>query len=76
MKRVINPEFQVTRLTAEGVSKAEEIALVYDEALEKLKKLCPRSRQFSIAKARLEESCFFAKKAMSMDKRNQQETLG
>lgn len=67
----MNPEFQVHRLNPGGLEKAESIAQVFDEALTKLKALCPDGRHFAIVKTKLEEASFFAKKSMACDPGNQ-----
>lgn len=61
----MNKEFAVHMLNGHGQDNALYIAQVFDEALNKLKSVCPESREFSIAKTKLEEACFFAKKAMA-----------
>jgi len=60
----MNKEFRVHMLNDEGKAKAKIIANYFDELLENLKSYCPDSREFSIVKTKLEEACFFAKKAM------------
>lgn len=67
----MNQEFQVHILAQNGIDKAQEIAAVFDTALNQLKEICPESRSFSIVKTKLEEACFFAKKAMASDPTNQ-----
>ena len=61
----MNNEFEVHILTDNGISKAKEIAVVFDEALNFLKIICPEGREFAIVKTKLEEACFFAKKSMA-----------
>lgn len=61
----MNKEFQVHVLSAEGINRAREIATCFDALLNGLKSLCPESREFSIVRTKLEEACFFAKKAMA-----------
>lgn len=68
----MNKEFQVHLLTAEGVKKAQSIAYLFDALLTSLQELVPgSSREMSIARTKLEESCFFVKKAMANDFQNQ-----
>lgn len=60
----MHKEFAVHILDSQGIDKAQEIAKAYGRLLTELEKLCEPNREFSIAKTKLEESCFFAKKAM------------
>ena len=60
----MNKEFESKRLNPSGIAKAGELALAFDALLENLKTMCPESREFSIAKTKLEEASFFAKKAL------------
>ena len=62
---VFHQEFSVHRLNAEGMRKALEIAEGFDALLSGLQTVCPSSREMSIARTKLEEACFFAKKAMA-----------
>lgn len=75
-----NKEFAVHVLNENGLIKAQMIAVVFDRALEDLKVLCLRpenaggillpqawnTREFAIVKTKLEEACFFAKKAAAL----------
>lgn len=61
----MNTEFEVHLLTSTGVTKANAIAQAFDECLEKLLVACPAGRELAIARTKLEEACFFAKKAMA-----------
>lgn len=72
----MNPEFEVHRLTEEGVEKASAIAHIFDSALAELASFCPPWREFSLMRTKLEEACFFANKAMARDPRNQQQSKG
>ena len=68
-----NPEFNVHKLNDAGMEKAIDIALVFDRALTSLINLCPSGRHLAIVKTKLEEACFFAKKAMAESPENQAE---
>ena len=69
---MIDPLFQVHMLNDEGKKKATEIAEAFDHCLVKLMEVCPTdNREFSIVKTKLEEACFFAKKAMANVPENQ-----
>lgn len=62
--------FQVHRLNEEGTRKARYIADHFDILLELLPSVCPPGREMSIVVTKLEEACFFAKKAMASDPAN------
>jgi hypothetical protein len=66
----MNKEFEVHMLNETGKQNAKEIAETFDTCLNKLTELCPEGRSFSIVKTKLEEACFFAKKAMASDVTN------
>lgn len=70
----MNKEFEVHLLNPTGVKKAKEIAEVFDSALTALEELCVTGREFSLVRTKLEEACFFAKKSMACDSKNQKET--
>jgi len=72
----MNREFAVHMLNDEGKAKAARIANLFDQLLTELTTpatpndgpesvLCPPSRETSIVRTKLEEACFFAKKAMA-----------
>lgn len=69
----MNPEFAVHMLNGEGIAKARKLAEVFDTHLDEVSKLCPPGREFSIVKTKLEEACFFAKKAIAAHPSNQVE---
>lgn len=70
----VHPEFAVHVLNDEGIRKAAEIADVFNRALYALGDVCPqKTREFSLVKTKLEEACFFAKKAMACDPVNQRD---
>ena len=68
--RQISREFAVHMLNADGKEKAGEIALAFDHLLAQLEVLCPAGRELAIVRTKLEEACFFAKKAMASDASN------
>jgi hypothetical protein len=70
----MNPEFQVHMLNDNGIDKAKMIASIFDHALSELKTMLPVCREFSIVRTKMEEACFFAKKAMANVPANQKET--
>ena len=62
----MNKEFEVHMLNEQGKQKAREIAQAFDELLTKLLVINPGpSREMSLVRTKLEEGCFFAKKAMA-----------
>ena len=63
----MNPEFEVHMLNEEGKRRAAVIANVFDTALAQLANLCPAGREMSIVRTKMEEACFFAKKAMAKE---------
>lgn len=72
----MNPEFAVHVLNDEGIRKAGEIAEIFNVALFALSAACPqKTREFSLVKTKLEEACFFAKKAMAGDPSNQRDNV-
>ena len=67
----MNREFTTHILNELGIVKAQAIANHFDHLLEGLKGFVPEGREHSIVKTKLEEACFFAKKAMANDPENQ-----
>jgi hypothetical protein len=63
--------FAFHKLNTQGQEKATIIACWFVELISKLATVCPESREFSITKTKLEEACFFAKKAMAVQLLNQ-----
>lgn len=66
----MNKEFEVHRLNSKGMELAKGIADVFDKALDQLSTFCAPGREFTIMRTKLEEACFFAKKAMASDGAN------
>ncbi len=67
---MIAPEFAVHMLNEMGKQKAAFVAECFHELLSGLSEVCPEGRHFAIAKTKLEEACFFAKKAMASSPEN------
>ena len=59
-----NKEFKVNTLNDLGAQRAKFIANAFDDLLDDIKLVCPDAREFAICKSKLEEACFYAKKAM------------
>lgn len=70
------PEFETHRLNADGLQKAAAIAGEFAGLLSKLTVLCIEGRELAIVRTKLEEACFFAKKAMALNLVNQDYTGG
>lgn len=66
----MNKEFAVHMLNPEGRDKAHHIAEAFDACLVKLVAICPAGREMALVRTKLEEACFFAKKAMASDPKN------
>lgn len=64
----MHKEFEVHMLNEVGKEKASAIAAVFDDCLTKLEFLCgdiSPTREMALVRTKLEEACFFAKKAMA-----------
>ena len=68
----MKPEFAVHMLNEDGKLKAGIIADAFSELLNVLEAQCMTGRELSIVKTKLEEACFFAKKAMAINLANQE----
>lgn len=73
----MNPAFEVHMLNEVGKGKSRHIALAFNNLLIELQDICglPLSgstREMAIVRTKLEEACFFAKKAMANVKENQE----
>jgi hypothetical protein len=66
--------FAVHMLNEKGRLKATRIALAFEGLLTSLEEVVEGeiSREMSICRTKLEEACFFAKKAMAMQEANQE----
>ncbi len=61
----MRPEFAGHRLTDAGVEAAKAISSIFNHCLASLEEHCPPGRHTAILRTKLEEACFFAKKAMA-----------
>lgn len=66
-------EFAVHRLNQVGLGRAAEVAGVFEGLLLGLEAVCgAEGREMAIVRTKLEEACFFAKKALAVRPENQQ----
>ena len=63
--------FKVHMLNEMGKLRAQNIAKSFEQCLIDLEGLCPDGRDLAIVRTKLQEACFFAKRAMAMDTENQ-----
>lgn len=56
--------FDSKQLNEQGVLKYDVIQKLFEHLEDRLSVICPPSREYALAKTKLEEACFFAKKAM------------
>ncbi len=68
----MHTEFEVHMLNDAGKEKAGALAAIFDEALTKIEGIVGmQGREVAIVRTKLEEACFFAKKAMASSLDNQ-----
>jgi hypothetical protein len=65
--KVKNHHFAVHKLNEIGMDRAKQIQQTFDDCLNTLKGICPEGRSLAICETKLEEACFFAKKAMAIN---------
>lgn len=66
------PEFAVHMLNEDGKLKAQIIAARFEFLLVEMEAIIgPQGREMAIVRTKLEEGCFFAKKAMASQPQNQ-----
>lgn len=72
------PQFAVHRLNERGIARASAIGTSFTTLLAQLESLCQKDdgspntgRELAVCKTKLEEACFFAKKAMATQPGNQ-----
>jgi hypothetical protein len=73
VNKMNKPEFVSHKLNGDGISKAQSITSLFSSLLIDLESICMEGREFSITKTKLEEACFFAKKAMAISLENQEQ---
>lgn len=66
------PEFAVHMLNQEGKQRATELAERFSDLLAHCRAIGVPGRELSLTATKLEEACFYAKKAMATNLVNQQ----
>lgn len=64
-KRTTDPLFAGRRLTADGTKHAEDIGLAFTECLSRVSMCLKESRELSLVRTKMEEACFYARKALA-----------
>lgn len=64
-------EFTVHRLNENGLLACEELAKEFSNLLAVVEGHIPAGRERSLVVTKLQEACFFAKRALALDSRNQ-----
>ncbi len=64
--------FKVHKLNKIGLAKAQTLANNFEDLANAIVEMSHESREQSIALTKLEEACFFAKKALAIDPNNQE----
>jgi hypothetical protein len=67
----MHQEFKVHLLNDEGIALAKEMATRFDDLLTWCESVGQPGRELSLVKTKLEEACFFAKKAMAINPKHQ-----
>ena len=71
----IRDEFDTYDMSNAGQARAFDIAMVFTEALDAIEKIVGKEgRDMAIVRTKLEEACFFAKRANSRKPESQQGT--
>lgn len=72
----IRPEFDVHMLNADGKGRAHDIAKQFSVCLNHLEAIIGADgREMAIVRTKLQEACFFAKRAMAVKAENQEPSL-
>jgi len=70
----VNPLFEVHMLNEQGKGLAKSLAGEFHGFLSSIEGMCgTEGREMAIVRTKLEEACFFAKKAMANKPENQQD---
>lgn len=71
-RQTVNPEFQVHRLNEQGLRRADNIAIAFDNLLNEIKRSTPEDGwEMSQVRTHLEQACFYAKKGIAKQPENQ-----
>lgn len=65
-------EFQVHQLNAVGMAKAQTLGEIFSRALEDIEAIVPAGRERSLVITKLQETSFFAKRAIAAHPFNQE----
>lgn len=68
----MHKEFQVHKLNEKGMAQAEQLAGQFASLLGFCQVIGEPGRELLIVATKLEEACFFAKKALAIKKENQE----
>jgi hypothetical protein len=63
--------FETHLLNETGIGRAKVIGLAFQSLLTELSQYCASGRELAIVKTKLEEACFWAKRAMAVQPENQ-----
>jgi hypothetical protein len=69
---MVAKEFEVHMLNDQGKKHAQELALRFSDLLGWCRAIGTEGRELSLVATKLEEACFFAKKALAIKKENQE----
>ncbi len=64
-------EFNVHILNSDGLRKANQIADAFSRLLDELDHVLPPGRERVLVVTKLQEACYFAKRAIALDPANQ-----
>ena len=65
--------FEVHRLNEQGMRKARDIAEAFQQTLDEVEILVGKDgREMALVRTKMQEACFFAKRAMAMQPENQE----
>ncbi len=65
--------FTHEKLNPAGTEKVDHVEGIFATALELLNEVCPPGRELALVKTKLQEACFWAKKAICETEANQED---